>query len=54
MFVERWATLEALPADFAVPGSRGLVKAVAALASAPPLMSIYEAKAVAPRSVNAT
>ena len=46
VFVERWASIGALKAHFAVPGSRAFVKAVTALASSPPSMAIYEATEV--------
>jgi quinol monooxygenase YgiN len=42
VFVEEWADFAALTAHFAVPESRGFAKAVAALSSEPPVMSIFE------------
>lgn len=50
VFVERWSSMEALKMHFAVPGSRAFVKAIAALASGPASMSIYEANEVLPGS----
>ena len=46
VFVEQWADREALAAHFKVPDSLKFVKAVRALAEAPPSISIYEAAAV--------
>lgn len=46
VFVERWASIEALRAHFAVPASRTFVKALAALAAEPPSMALYEASAL--------
>ncbi len=46
VFVERWESMEALRAHFAVPASRAFVKALAALAEAAPAMGVYEASAV--------
>jgi len=43
VFVERWADRAALMAHFQVPASRQFVKALSALASAPPQMTLYEA-----------
>lgn len=43
VFVERWADMEALEAHFRVPASRQFVKAMAALAKAPPAMTLYDA-----------
>jgi quinol monooxygenase YgiN len=43
VFVERWADRAALAAHFEVPASRQFVKALSALASAPPQMTLYEA-----------
>src|SRR5262245_51037830 len=49
VFVERWADRAALAAHFQVPASRAFVKALAALASAPPQMTLYEASEIALR-----
>ena len=46
VFVERWESLEALRAHFAVPASRAFVKALGALAVAAPSMVVYEASAL--------
>ncbi len=46
VFVERWASMEALQAHFAVPASRAFVKAFGALAAAAPSMVLYEASAL--------
>ena len=43
VFVERWADRAALAAHFQVPASRHFVKALTALASAPPQLTLYEA-----------
>lgn len=45
VFVERWADRAALAAHFQVPASRAFVKALTALASAPPQLQVYEAAA---------
>jgi quinol monooxygenase YgiN len=45
VFVERWASMEALQAHFAVPASRAFVKALAVLVAEPPSMALYEASA---------
>ena len=42
VFVEQWADRAALMAHFAVPASRAFAKAVAALATTAPQMSIFE------------
>jgi quinol monooxygenase YgiN len=44
VFVEEWADLAALTAHFAVPESRAFAKAVAALSTEPPVMSIFESE----------
>lgn len=46
VFVERWASREALEAHFAVPESRAFVKALGAIAVSAPSMKIYEADEV--------
>jgi len=46
VFVEEWADRAALAAHFALPASRDFVKAVVALAAAPPQIRIYEATPV--------
>lgn len=46
VFVEEWADRESLLAHFALPASRGFVKAAAALAAAPPAMQVCEAAAL--------
>lgn len=53
VFVERWSSMEALEMHFAVPGSRAFVRAIAALASAPPSMSIFETNEVLPGNIAA-
>jgi quinol monooxygenase YgiN len=46
VFVEQWSDQPALAQHFKVPASRAFVKALSALATAPPSMSIYEATAI--------
>jgi quinol monooxygenase YgiN len=46
VFVETWADQAALAAHFRVPASRAFVKALSALASEPPRISVYEASPV--------
>ena len=46
VFVEQWSDQAALAQHFKVPASLGFVKALSALAAAPPSMSIYEATAL--------
>ena len=46
VFVERWASMEALRAHFAVPASHAFVKSLVALAAQPPSMVLYEATEV--------
>ena len=46
VFVERWASMEALRAHFNIPASRGFAKALAGLASAPPEIALYEANPI--------
>lgn len=43
VFVEQWSDQAALAEHFKVPASRAFVKALSALATAAPSMSIYEA-----------
>ena len=43
VFVEQWTDQAALARHFSVPASRTFVKALSALATAAPSMSIYEA-----------
>jgi quinol monooxygenase YgiN len=43
VFIEQWADRAALGAHFAVPASRNFVRALGALASAPPTIEIYDA-----------
>lgn len=47
VFVERWASQDALWAHFQVPASRTFAKALAALAASPPDMQLYEAAELA-------
>jgi len=44
VFVEQWADRVALLAHFAVPASRGFVRALQPLAAASPTIEIYDAK----------
>lgn len=46
VFVERWASMDALRAHFAVPSSRAFVKRLAALAARAPTMELFEAHEV--------
>jgi quinol monooxygenase YgiN len=46
VFVERWVSMEALKAHFAVPGSRNFFTEISALASTPPSMSMFDATAI--------
>jgi quinol monooxygenase YgiN len=46
VFLENWVDENALRAHFGVPESGGFVRAVTALASTPPEMTIYAAKVV--------
>ena len=48
VFVEKWSDLAALQAHFEVPESIEFVGAVAALATEPPGITIYEAAPVRP------
>ena len=48
VFVEQWSDMAALGAHFKVPASGMFVKAIGALASAPPEMAIYDAKRAGP------
>lgn len=43
VFVEQWADLQALLQHFQLPASRAFAKAVAALATEPPSMQLFEA-----------
>jgi len=43
VFVEQWSDRAALDVHFKVPASRAFVKALSAMASAPPSIAIYEA-----------
>lgn len=47
VFVERWASREALWAHFAVPASRAFGKALAGLAAEPPTIELFAASVVA-------
>lgn len=47
VFVEKWSDMAALQGHFRVPASREFGKALAALASEPPGLEIYEASAPA-------
>ena len=44
VFLEHWADADALRAHFAVPASREFVEELAALATAPPQIDIYDAE----------
>ena len=46
VFVEQWSDRAALQKHFAIPASRAFVKALAALASGVPSMTLYEATEV--------
>ena len=46
VFVERWTSMEALNAHFAVPASRAFVKSLAAVATSPPTMALFQAEEV--------
>jgi quinol monooxygenase YgiN len=46
VFVERWASQEALWQHFKVPASRAFVKALAGIAAEEPRMDIYEAASI--------
>lgn len=48
VFVEQWASQEALWQHFKVPASRSFAKSVAALAAEAPSLTIYEATAITP------
>ena len=48
VFVETWSDMAALQVHFRVPASREFGKALAALASEPPGLEIYEAAALTP------
>ena len=44
VFVEQWASREALAAHFAVPGSREFIEKIVPLSAEPPKLAIYEAQ----------
>ena len=46
VFVEQWASKEALWTHFMLPASRGFGKALAGLAAIPPEMRVYDASLV--------
>ena len=46
VFVEHWADEDSLRRHFAVPDSRAFARAVSKLASEPPIMNLYHAKAL--------
>ncbi len=46
VFLETWRDRQALAVHFAVPSSQRFVRAVSALAAAPPTIDIYEATAI--------
>ncbi len=46
VFIEQWLDQAALMQHFKVPASRAFVKALGALASAPPSMALYDAAEV--------
>ena len=46
VFIEQWADRAALSAHFAVPASRGFVRALQPLAAASPTIEIYDATRV--------
>lgn len=48
VFVEEWSDMAALQTHFQVPGSRAVVKALAALADEAPRMTLYESQRVGP------
>ena len=48
VFVEQWSDQAALAEHFNVPAARAFVRALSALATAPPSMSIYEATELRP------
>lgn len=48
VFVEKWSDMAALQLHFRVPASREFGKALAALASEPPGLEIFDANAVKP------
>lgn len=53
VFVEQWASRQALWDHFRIPVSRDFVKSLAALTVEPPNLAIYEATAIAPPGGNA-
>jgi len=50
VFVEKWASMEALRAHFRVSESRRFVESLAAWSSGPPTMQIFEATETSPRA----
>ncbi len=54
VFVEQWASREALWQHFRVPASRAFAKALAGLAEAPPTMTLYDAAEIALPGQDAT
>lgn len=48
VFVERWESMDALRAHFAVPASGETVRALGALAAERPAMTVYEASETRP------
>jgi len=48
VFLEHWTDRAALVDHFAVPASRGFAAAITALASTPPVMTLYEAEPFTP------
>jgi quinol monooxygenase YgiN len=48
VFVEEWADMAAVKQHFAVPGSREFVRAMTAMAVAPPEMKLLEAREIKP------
>jgi quinol monooxygenase YgiN len=55
VFVEQWASQEALFTHFKVPASKAFAKALASLATEPPHMEMFEAEAfgLPPRATSA-
>ncbi len=43
VFVEQWASVDALREHFRVPASRAFVRSLSALVQEPPKMAVYEA-----------
>jgi quinol monooxygenase YgiN len=44
VFVEEWASRDAVEAHFAVPASRAFARAIGSLAAEPPTLKIYDAE----------